>query len=191
MWTERISVAVVCALMCGITAAAAQDRTAQGRVTRSIDWQAANQEMQRSRQADSAGIERFRASVPTGVNEVRLPVLVLGTGPVRAAPKFGHQTYSYAALYSVDDARVSVLGSMTALPVDPGDPLAAMSSRINQVERGIFESSELAADFSFQRFGATYTIRITCARENDERCINDSFLRSMAVSLIGIGGNQQ
>lgn len=164
-----------------------------------IDWAAAKAAAAEDLRTDKAGVDRFRASSSGNLNDVGVPVLVTGTGPVRAAPRLQAQGDSYAALYSLDrGASLSIMGTArgVALSGNTGLPSEA------DYEQGQFTpldddvddsgvSSVREADFSFTKFGAAYTLRITCTEENDERCLRDGFAKDVAGSLVQVGGSAQ
>jgi hypothetical protein len=116
-------------------------------------------------------------------------VLVVGSkGPVEGVPRFRGQKTSYVAIYTLSKASLSILGSAAALAVPVTSPLATMARRA--APDGLrFDPSDEGADLNFSRFGAGYTLRLACDQPTaDPRCSEERFLRSVADSLIAVGG---
>ncbi|MBP2490882.1 hypothetical protein JOH50_006678 [Rhizobium leguminosarum] len=165
-----------------------------------IDWPAAKAAADESLRSDKQGVDRFRAALPGNLNDVGVPVLVTGTGPVRATPRLQTQGDSYAALYPLDrNATLSIMGTARGVALS-GD--AGVSTDLADYDQGQFApldddadeggaSNAKEADFSFTKFGAAYTLRISCADANDERCLKEDFARSVASSLVQVGGRAQ
>ena len=148
-----------------------------------IDWRAAD------RQADTderrlltqAGTRAPRPSEEQ-LRRVEVPVLLVDPGRVRGAPGFNGQRLAYAASYDLQGATLGVFGSGTALRLGASSSLARPVRA--QPIAGYFEPSENAADFSFSRFGASYTLRIECAESDDARCTNGAYLTGVARRLV-------
>ena len=174
-----------------ITPSRAQEPGVPQRRLQPIDWGDARRAMEGIRGANTGTLRAFRSAVPTGIDAVELPVLVPGTGPVRGTPRFRGQTTSYAATYALPDARLSVLGTAFALETPPGTPLEARGRALEASSAYTFTRSEDGADLDFERFGASYTLRLSCEQQTDRRCATDAFLRSLAESLIVAGGRFQ
>lgn len=162
---------------------------AQERAPVHIDWVAATQARTASSTTSSA--EAVRASVPASaeLEKVELPVLLLPQSRTRSTPRVRQQTSSYAAAYTLQGAKLSVVGSNSTLTAQP----QSLGSRAGAVAAasGAFDKTEDGADLSFTRFGATYTLRISCAKVTDPRCTDESFLKSVAGELIPVGGKGQ
>ena len=191
MISKRFCTAFVICVGTAFGPAVAQDQVIPRRVEQPIDWQAVQQAIQTDQSRDSNAINLFRSSVPAGVDSVNVPVLVPGTGPVRASPRFRGQNNAYAAAYLLNAAKLTILGSSIALALPADDSLAASMQAIGDSTEPQFEILEDGTDLSFSRFGASYTLRISCSAPDDERCTKDEFLRSVARSLVTIGGKPQ
>lgn len=158
-----------------------------------IDWIAANDAKQIDAMRDSSGIEQFRsAQIPKEVLEqTHLPVLVFGSGPVRAAPKIYTQGVSYASTYSIgSDTKLTVLGSRSAIELDEQSTFVGNLEAENNVPYTI-DYFEDGIDLNFSRFGATYTLRLTCAKASDKRCTEKDFIEKAYESLITVGGAEK
>lgn len=168
----------------------AQNQTS--RISQSIDWSAVDRAREEGSQKDAQAINRFRSGVPNyrTLANVRVPVLVVGSGPVRAAPRLQEQTNSYVAFYSLDGANLSVMGTSTSIVPGVGSALAQQVVS-NDQNSGRFEKSEDSSDFDFTRFGANYVLRLSCVKENDKRCTERQFLQQVSNSLIVVGGKKQ
>ncbi|MCB1498967.1 MAG: hypothetical protein KDK07_04130 [Bauldia sp.] len=175
----------------GLTSAAfGQDGAIAQRQVLAVDWPAARAKAEADLASDPEGITAFRAAVPTGVESVTLPVLVPGSGPVRASPRFRSQETAYAALYPLPAAKLTVLGSAIAIVLSPDDSLASEVERLPVSEEGDFDVSEDGSDLAFTMFGASYVLRISCANADDSRCADRVFLDKVKQSLLVLGGSQ-
>jgi hypothetical protein len=188
----RMAVAASIAFSTPLANTAAIGQTTSQRAPSNIDWQGARAALERDNLRDKGGIDKFRSAVPSEnvLSQVNLPVMVLGTGPVRAAPRFQAQGSAYTAVYALDRAKLSVLGSASAISLQPGSPLAQSANNNPPANECNFETSEDGADLSCTRFGAGYTLRLTCDEpDRDTRCTEPNFLRSTADSLVVVGGS--
>ena len=163
------------------------------RLSQPIDWVQANNVKAQTAQKDGKALALFRSAVPdqNELDKIRLPVLVPGTGPVRAAPRLRHQGVSYVASYALAGAKVSVLGSVSALNAPAESTFAIVLANRQSESPAVFETTEDGADLSLQRYGAAYILRISCTRAADERCQWRAFLDSVAKTLIMVGGSQK
>lgn len=179
-------------LLTTVCIAAAGPASAQSRLPVRVDWAAARQDLQRDRAALRAENQQFRAggALQSELDKVRLPVLIINRGPVRAAPEFRQQGVSYVAAYQLPRATLSILGSATALDL----PSGARSNRTESAyDEYIFtgvqdEEEDDVANLSFSRYGASYVLRLACERPEDQRCREPGFLRSVAAGLANVGG---
>jgi hypothetical protein len=163
------------------------------RIDQKIDWAAADKAKQDDAAHDTGGIKQFRsAKVPSEVlNQTRLPILVLGTGPVRAAPKVYTQKEAYASTYRIgSDSKLTILGSRSAITLDEQLAIdqklevdSSLPYTIDFLEDGI--------DLNFSKFGASYTLRITCSTPSDKRCTDKKFIVDSYDSLITVGGSEK
>ena len=164
---------------------------AQGTIPRReslpIDWSAAQADVNNTEATQSQFLTTLRAAVPTGINDVHLPVLVPALGPIRAAPRFRGQGSAYAAAYLLNAARLSVLGSNLAL-VMPEPKVRSTGTLPETANPRHFEMGEDGSDLSFVKYGASYTLRITCTLLTDSRCTQPAFLNSVADTLVPVGG---
>ncbi|MFW8595111.1 hypothetical protein [Cribrihabitans neustonicus] len=146
-----------------------------------IDWPAAAEAAAAARAQDAATLDAFAAAGPDGLEETRLPVLILGAEAKASPPLFASQGTAYAAYYTLEGAQVSVLGAHSV--VDAQGELEVHH------ETGAYESTGDGADYSLARFGAFYTLRITCDQPTkDPRCIEPAYLTTLAESLIAVKG---
>ena len=161
------------------------------RIEQKIDWVAAEKSRQEDAAQDAGGIKQFRsAKIPADVlDQTRLPILVLGTGPVRAAPKVYTQKDAYASTYRIGgDAKLTVLGSHSAIEID--DESAINNDLgVNSNLPYTIDFFEDGIDLNFSKFGAGYTLRITCAKPSDDRCTDKKFIVNAYESLINVGGS--
>lgn len=158
--------------------------SAQNRLESPIDWDAA----ERARQAVRiTTIDALRARVPNSVqlDRIRLPVLLPEPRLISAAPRLRHQETSFTAAFALKGAKLTIAGSGTAIvsPASGAPPFVSIDDA--------FERTEDGADLSISRFGASYVLRISCAAPADSRCTKSDFLRSVAASLVPIGGKKQ
>jgi hypothetical protein len=157
-------------------------------IVSTIDWDAAKADSENAKPALKDSLNSFRAANASGLDAIRLPVLVPGVGPVRAGPRLRGQGNSYAAVYLLNAAKLSILGTSAALiPPSPETFERAVTSGSGRV----FDRGEDGADLSFSKYGASYVLRLSCAKLDDDRCTKDSFLNSVADSLLVLGGSKQ
>lgn len=156
-----------------------------GRVKPRIDWAAAKEAMQASdyrERSNNGGLSRDEA------RKVALPVLLIDHAKVPAVARFKHQVHSYAAHYPVDGASLTVFGLASPLAINSSAfearPATAAPARYK------FESTRDSSDLSFGRFGAFYTIRISCLKPADGRCTAPAFMSELADKLAVAGGQQ-
>lgn len=163
------------------------------RIEQKIDWVAADKAKHEDAVRDVGGINQFRsAKVPTMVLEqTRLPILVLGTGPVRAAPKVYTQGVAYASTYRIGtDSKLTVFGSRSAIALDEQSAIDGKLDVDNNLPYTI-DFFEDGIDLNFAKFGAAYTLRITCSKASDKRCTDKKFIVEAYESLITIGGSEK
>lgn len=187
VWT-RFSVACVAIASLAVQANA-QEISREAAV---IDTAAAHDAFIENQDRDPGGFAKVRAAEPQGVDEVVPPVMLLGTGEVRAAPEFRQQVTSYVALYDVGEALLSVMGAAAALVPGDGDAILPLLTEARLTDF-VFEPADDgedsdAADLSFTRFGASYVLRLACDLLTDERCQKSEFLERVATSLLVFGG---
>ncbi|PLY42162.1 hypothetical protein CSZ94_11720 [Janthinobacterium sp. ROICE36] len=147
------------------------------RVLTPIDWPAAGQA-----HADAA-LRPLRATAPAGLAQVRIPVLLLPAEGDWGAPRFHGQGTAYAALYAPAGAKLGLFGSATHL-------LAPSDLKLEHAG-GAFESIGDGADYSFTRFGAAYTLRMSCDEPlKDKRCTDPQYLTDAARALLLVAGEK-
>lgn len=174
-------IAALC-LLAGVTAPACAGEAVQ-RSLSPIDWKAAEQARAQSTQSEAA-LKQLRAAAPTGLDQVKLPVLVLPVDGDWGAPRFYGQGTAYAVLYAPARAKLSILGTSSKIVAPAGLKLERAP--------GAFESLGDGADYSFTRFGAAYTLRITCDEPlKDKRCTDPQYLTEAANALLVAGGRAQ
>lgn len=175
---RRLSVAILAAL--------SSPGWAQ-RAAPAIDWQSARQAQVEAEKSGKG--ERVRAGLPATaqLNQTRLPVLLIDAEATRSSPSFAQQGTSYVAHYALNGASLSVTGLSSPLIVDKG-PLVAMKPAGARSGPYLFEIAEDVSDLSFVRFGASYTMRISCDKDEDKRCTDAAYLTSIANKLVPAGG---
>ena len=152
------------------------------RVLTPLDWPAAGQARASAAQADAV-LRPLRATAPAGLAQVRIPVLLLPADGDWGAPRFHGQGTAYAALYAPAGAKLGLFGSATHL-VAPNDLKLEHAG-------GAFESIGDGADYSFTRFGAAYTLRMSCDEPlKDKRCTDPQYLTDAARVLLLVAGDQ-
>lgn len=153
----------------------AASETRRGDAT--IDWKSYN-----------SAVEKFKsqermtraASFSDEISKTELPVLMAPLDAVRAAPDFQTQGTSYAAHYEIPEMSIAILGSAThIISSSPGEKTASYS-------KPKFEINDDVSDLSFMRYGAMYTIRASCKREDDIRCRHPQFLTKFMETLIPV-----
>lgn len=160
------------------------------RVDQDIDWMAANIAKQEDAVRDAKGIKAFRSAMisPKVIEQTHLPILVLGTGPVRAAPKIYTQGDAYATTYRIgNDSKLTVLGSRSAIVIDEHSAIYG-KFKVDGKSSYTIDFFEDGIDLNFSKFGAAYTLRITCSTASDKRCTDTKFIVEAYQSLIAVGG---
>jgi len=176
---RRFVARIIWALVILPVGASAQQVTRQ---VQSIDWDAAGKARDQDQNRFQTEIKRLRKVVGGQYDNTQLPVL-LPKSVVRSLPRFVEQGTSYAATYAIGQDKLSILGSATALSA-PESPLAKRQS----AQGYVFEKSEDGADLSFSRYGATYTLRLSCHNPASARCTDPAFLTQVANDLVVVGG---
>jgi hypothetical protein len=176
-----------------ICLAAACPVSAQDRVPAQVDWGAAQHDLQRDKEAIRASNQKFKAggALQSELDQTRLPVLVLNTGPVKGVPEFKQQAIAYVAAYQLPRAVLSIMGSATALAL-PSEALGGLLENAGgeYVFTGVQdEESDDVANLSFSRYGASYVLRLACESAEDKRCRKPGFLMSVAEGLANVGGH--
>ncbi len=155
----------------------------QERVSR-INWESALSDGRQARLTPT--LTTFRDRNEGELSSIRMPVLVASPSVVEAVPRLGGQGNSYAVVYTLPSAKLSILGTSVYLQRSDGQLFAQASTPGTRQ----FDSSEDGSDLSFTKYGASYVLRLSCANPSDERCTSERFLNSIANSLIVIGGRQ-
>lgn len=151
-----------------------------------IDWASAVSYRGDKALTDPRKDEGTRATFPkqNELDKTQMPVLLMGnTEEFRSSPKFRQQGKSYVGYYNLAGATVSVLGSGVAI-----DMKTAQNVEFKSMSHLSFDIAEGVTDLSFERFGATYILRISCDNGADERCLKPSFLTELSNSLFFVGG---
>lgn len=146
-----------------------------------IDWKAASHARAESSKTVENVIKNFHASSPKDLDKVKLPVLIYGGNNDWGPPRFHGQGTAYAVIYTPERAKLSILGSSSTIIAPKGLNL--------EHEPSAFESIGDGADYSFTRYGAFYTLRLTCDDPiKDKRCTDPQYLTNAANTLIVVGG---
>lgn len=152
-----------------------------------IDWATAQKDLAKTLETPQLKT-RGGVSNTNSLANIRVPVLAVDKGEVRASPRIRGMGSSYVAAYTVQGAAISLTGTASAATV-PAD--STLSASVKQSPAGsVFELTEDGADLSFQRYGAGYVLRISCEKGDDERCQKDAFLKKLEQSLILVGGKK-
>jgi hypothetical protein len=148
-----------------------------------VDWDSARADAEKS-SARLAEVKTFLDANNAELATIRLPVLMPDTSLIKATPRLRGQGKSYVIGYSIDGGKLSILGTSVFL-VREG--ILVQSQNTSQASR-TFDISEGEADLNIQKYGASYVLRLSCEVLNDERCLSDRFLNTIADSLIVVGG---
>jgi hypothetical protein len=158
-----------------------------------VDWPAVESAI--SIDKDSVATRRFRSLNNTAIDNIHVPILVPGTGPVRSTTRVAGDSNVYSGVVNIPAANLTVMGTTRALEITESDPAAPLVNIDRATGKCDFqvsnEGDELSADCGFSRFGAEYTIRIVCQIPDDPRCTSDEFLNSVRESLIAVGGTKK
>jgi len=145
-----------------------------------IDWAAAEASAVATATAEAALTEAFLA-LPASAEPTGVPVMLFGAAADLPEPGFVSQGSAYVAYYAQDDIQLSISGSKAV--VQAGDALVLHHAP------SAWESIGTGADYSLSRFGAYYTLRITCdAPTTDTRCTEPEYLTGLAQSLFVVKG---
>ena len=163
-------------------AGAASAGEAVQRVLTPLDWPAAGRARAEAAHAEAV-LRPLRATAHAGLAQVSIPVLLLPAEGDWGAPRFHGQGTAYAALYAPAGAKLGLFGSATHL-VAPSDLKLEHAG-------GAFESIGDGADYSFTRFGAAYTLRLSCDEPmKDKRCTDPQYLTDAARALLLVAGEK-
>jgi hypothetical protein len=149
-----------------------------------IDWERATLDAERAASI-APNLNTVRANNSAELDSIRLPVLAPNTTIVATSPRIRGQGNSYVVAYTLPGAKLSILGTSVFF-IRPDDQTYAQSASGGRV----FDRSEDGSDLSFQKYGASYVLRILCANLSDERCVKESFLNMIADNLLVIGGKK-
>lgn len=172
------------ALLCCTLASPLVALDAGERSIRSIDWDSVRTTVDHLTSKEDPVLAAFAANQPQGLTKMALPVLIFGQEAGLKPPMFVGQHNAYVAFYQLEDIQISILGSNSVLT-------AGSTLKIHH-ETGAFESIGDGADYSFEQFGAFYTLRITCDQPTkDSRCTLPAYLSEAAKTLIPVVGADQ
>jgi hypothetical protein len=169
-------------LIASFLAQAAFAESEPNRTIAQIDWKAA--ELAKHQAGHSAEGIAKRLAVNSGKewSNTKLPLLAVGNETGFGVGRFAGQGTAYAITYTLERAKLSVLGSATTI-------VAAPDAKFEH-ETTHFEFIGDGADYSFTRFGAAYTLRLACDEPlTDKRCTAPDYLTGIANDLIVAGGN--
>jgi len=150
-----------------------------------IDWDRAASDADRTTSIAPA-LNTFRANNSAELSAIRLPVLMPNTKVVEGSPRIRGQGNSYVAAYTLPGAKLSILGTSVFLTRPDDQTYAQSPSGSNRV----FDRSEDGSDLTFIKYGASYVLRLSCAKREDERCNKDTFLNTVADNLLVVGGKK-
>ncbi|KZL01323.1 MULTISPECIES: hypothetical protein [unclassified Pseudovibrio] len=181
---EFAKVALAATLLAATTAAPTLAKNGVERVPTKIDWQAAKIAAKRSLARDPAAVEKFVTATTGKLSYIELPVLIFGSDAKMETPQFGSQNSSYAAFYTLEGAQISILGSHSVL--------TGTEDLTEHHKATAHESIGNGADYNLNRYGAHYTIRLTCDNPiKDTRCRKPDFLQSVVQTLLVVNGANQ
>ncbi|WP_050773903.1 hypothetical protein [Pseudovibrio sp. JE062] len=181
---EFAKVALTATLLAATTAAPALAKNGVERVPTAIDWSAAKIAAKRSLARDPEAVEKFVAASNGALRTVELPVLIFGSDAKMETPQFANQNSAYVAFYTLEGAQVSILGSHTVL--------TGTEDLTGHHQAVAYESIGSGADYNLNRYGAHYTIRLTCDNPiKDVRCRKPEFLNSVVQTLLVVNGAAQ
>jgi hypothetical protein len=176
----KLALAVLAALVAVTPRSMAQTQSEPdtAREAAFIDWKA----YQSALKAAKPKSKKTRAAnYGDAISNTQLPVLMATHDAVRAAPDFQSQGSAYVAQYDLPGMKIAVLGSAShILSTSPGAAKAERDAPYS------FEVNEDITDLTFARFGAAYTVRASCEREDDARCAQPAFLTTFMQSLIPV-----
>ncbi|MCG7625868.1 hypothetical protein [Epibacterium sp. Ofav1-8] len=168
------------ALLAGAGALTAAEPLQAKLVERGIDWPAAEAAAVQTAEQEKPATDAFLA-LPASADPTALPVMLFGGAAELSTPGFVSQGTAYAAFYAEEDIQVSISGSKSVLQA--GDALTLHH------QPTAYENIGTGADYSLERFGAFYTLRITCdAPTTDTRCTEPDYLTSLAETLFVVKG---
>lgn len=182
-WSARALLFIGTLLVIPITSAA------QSRTTSKIDWAAVAKAQQQPAVMSAASAVRGSVPAASELDKIGLPVLLLPPAADRSTPRVRHQSSSYAAAYSLEDAKLSIVGSNSMISI-PNKSMGTKAANV-ATPSTIFDRTEDGADLSFNRYGASYTLRISCAKPSDPRCTAEAFLKGIADQVVPVGGRKQ
>ena len=169
------------ALLCGALATPTLALESASRSPAKTDWDAVKAAAAQLPAKELHVLAAFVAANPQGLAETSVPVLLLGSAAQAEPPLFAGQPDAYAAFYQLEAAQISILGSNSHLNT-------ARDFELHH-EVSAYESIGDGADYSFERFGAFYTLRITCDQPiEDTRCTQPDYLTKTAQTLVPVIG---
>lgn len=149
-------------------------------VENQIDWSAAEASATATAEREQTPAEAFLA-LTTSSDLTALPVMLFGGEAGLSIPAFVSQGSAYAAFYAESDIQISISGSKAVVQAPDGLTL--------HHEPAAYENIGDGADYSLQRFGANYTLRITCYQPTeDARCTQPDYLTELAGTLFVVKG---
>ena len=146
-----------------------------------IDWERATSDAERSASIAPA-LNAFRENNAAELTSIKLPVLVPNATTVQATPRIRGQGDLYVVAYTLPAAKLSILGTSVFF-IRPDEQNYTQSAPGHRV----FDRSDDGSDLSFQKYGASYVLRLSCAKPEDERCAKERFLNTIADSLLVVG----
>ena len=181
---EFAKVALATILLAATIAAPTLAKPGVERVSTKIDWSAAEIEAKQSLARDPAAVEKFVTATSDKLKNIELPILIFGSDAKMETPQFGSQNSSYAAFYTLEGAQISILGSHSVL--------TGTEDLTEHHKATAHESIGNGADYNLSRYGAHYTIRLTCDNPvEDTRCRKPDFLQSVVQTLLVVNGANQ
>jgi hypothetical protein len=100
--------------------------------------------------------------------------------------------HSYAATVALPGATIEVFGSSRATSLSPAMEKSLKGQMKLNAAGYLLADSEYGQELSMSRYGAAYSILITCtAPRTDERCTKSAFLIALADKMAMFGGTPE
>lgn len=146
-----------------------------------IDWRAVDTAYKTMAPADRALADSFAVNAARERTISDVPVLIAAQSSELGIGRFAAQRSAYTVAYTLDHAKLSIMGASSLMRPQSGVRFMHASNQ--------FESIGDGADFSFTRYGATYTLRLVCDEPlKDNRCMRPDYLTELAKHLIPAWG---
>lgn len=180
---RALFIAAIVAVECWLMVSAAVCQSSVENKLSVIDWERASSDALKSA---SPILNAFKETNSAELSSIKLPVLIGDPTILDSAPRLRGQGTSYVVAYTLPSAKLSILGT-SAFISRPEDQSVAQSA---SGSTRAFDRGDDGTDLSFLRYGASYVLRLSCAEPEDQRCVSDTFLNSIANNLLVVGGKK-